>query len=233
MKDNIYKKTIELKNEKHFWFAARKEILISVINKLLKGKNNLNILDIGSLDGYISNGLTKFGVVTIADKYPDKINSIGVMYCDIENNINIPGNLDLILLFDVLEHIENDTNALRNMHNALKIGGNLILTVPAYQFMFSKHDKDHGHIRRYTLKQIKKKLLHVGFEINRISYFNSILFPLIFIYRFLFPEKNSLGLPPKFINNILYRLFLSEKLLLNLLNIPFGLSILSIAKKIK
>ncbi len=112
----------------------------------------------------------------------------------------------------------------------------LILTVPSYQWLYNLHDKEVGHYRRYSAKKIKKILLDNNFDIKRISYFNTFLFPIALIgnllqkisKKSLFKHKYSNA---GFIGKIFYLILNLEKYFLKKLNFPFGLSLLVIATK--
>ena len=86
---------------------------------------------------------------------------------------------DLVALLDVLEHVPDDLGSLRAIHRRLKPGGALLLTVPANPWMWSAHDAAHHHFRRYTKKQLEELFLRSGLEIELLSYFNTLLYPLI------------------------------------------------------
>lgn len=108
-----------------------------------------------------------------------------------------------------------------------------MITVPAYQWLFTYHDVINEHYRRYSLKRLKNLLLDNGFEIEKISYFNFFLFPPFMIVRFIHKifnikkvETDKIGI----FNNILYKIFNLEKYILRKMNFPFGSSIMAFCK---
>jgi hypothetical protein len=111
-----------------------------------------------------------------------------------------------------------------------------MITVPAYMSLWSHFDELNEHKRRYTLNELHKKLLMAGFEIEKISYYNTLLFPIVYIVRKL---NNLLGrngssdidMPSSMMNSILKTIFGFEKLILRYCNMPFGVSILAVVKK--
>jgi len=227
-----------IKNEsKHWWFKARGEIIEKTIKKNVS--NKLKILDFGSGSGTNIKILNKFGTVYVYEKNK-QIREYLKKKFKRDKKITIINNLkkykfDLILAADVIEHIKNDHLIIRTLNQILKKGGKLIITVPAFQFLYSKKDKVLRHYRRYTIYGLKKKLNE--FKILKISYFNFFLFiPLCIIILFYkifnlqFIEKVE-NIPNKFINKFLYLIFRAEKLFINKINFPFGLSILSIVEK--
>jgi SAM-dependent methyltransferase len=147
---------------------------------------------------------------------------------------------DVILALDIVEHVSKDRDALAEIFRALKKGGSLIVFVPAYQFLWSLQDEISHHKRRYTRDDLKDKILQAGFEIKKISYVNSFLFPVVWLGRFvlrtfprLFKIKSENDMNPTWTNRILYWIFRSEIPFLRFTNFPFGVSILCVCVKPK
>lgn len=242
MRNDLYKK-FEYLDDHHWWFIARKKILRNLLKSSIK-KEISDSLDIGSGPGInvsilqeVSKKITcleasdeaiKFG----NKKYPELEMIKGYFPATIPNR-----KFDMITMFDVLEHIDNDSEALRTAYSLLKTGGYFIMTVPSYMFLWSEHDEHVHHKRRYTKKQIIDLLKKAGFEIDRITYFNTILFPAIAfirIFKRIFNIKTGdtdfdIGSP--FLNSILTALFKSEVFFLNKINFPFGVSLFCVAQK--
>ena len=93
-------------------------------------------------------------------------------------------------VFDVVEHIEDDIGFLKHLWDLLIPGGMIYITVPAYQLLWSQEDVDGGHFRRYTLSNLKKKMMHSGFDISYSSYIFSYLPIPIFLLRTLLNKLN-------------------------------------------
>ena len=161
---------------------------------------------------------------------------------DIEKH-NLDNNYyDVVCCFDILEHLENDQQAIKNIFNSLKAGGYFFFTAPAYQWLFSSHDIVLGHQRRYSKKKIALKLKKVGFKIIELNYWNLLLFPAIFVIRItkkIFIKishknihKSDMKNHNKYIEQILFQILnLENKLISHNINLPFGLTIYGIAKK--
>jgi hypothetical protein len=137
----------------------------------------------------------------------------------------------LICMFDVLEHIERDTETLVAANKLLAHNGRMLITVPAYQWLYGAHDEFLHHKRRYSLKQLKGVIAEAGLKATRISFFNTLLFPLAAIVRLkdrVFGSKVATGtaVPPAFINAVLGTVFGAERFLLRRFNLPFGVSLL-------
>jgi SAM-dependent methyltransferase len=122
---------------------------------------------------------------------------------------NLPFGLtafDLVCLFDVLEHIQDDVNALRSIRSLLKSRGKLLLTVPAHQWLWSAHDHQLHHVRRYTASTLKRCFEAGGLRATKLTYFNACLFPLAAVARGLnklYGRQSASGtaVPPAFLND--------------------------------
>jgi len=153
------------------------------------------------------------------------------------NNLPIRSNsIGLIIAMDILEHLEDDLNGIRQFHQALRKGAILLLTVPAFKSLWGLQDVVTGHKRRYSRNEILMKLREGGFEILRSSYFNCFLFLPIFLARrliFLFGLKikseNEINSAP--INFLFKAIFSIEPYILKYFSFPFGVSIFCIAQK--
>ena len=237
MNNDSYQKMIELEEE-HWWFVARRNILNKVINSFCK--NKASILEIGCGSGGNLEMLSKFGRLN-AIEFDDEARNVAInkKICTVSKGLlpelSMESTSDIICLFDVLEHIEDDNAALKNIHQLLKTDGLLVLSVPAYMFLWSHHDDASQHKRRYTSKQLKEILTKNGFCIKYSSYFNFFLFPLIAILRFLkigsSHEKNDIKKHSLVVNGLLKFIFNLEKFLLPVIKLPFGVSIVFVAQK--
>ncbi|MFC1751783.1 class I SAM-dependent methyltransferase [Thermoproteota archaeon] len=225
---------------KHWWFNGRK----SIIETLLKqhcSPGNLDILDIGSGYGVLIPTLKKWGKVDALEPNHDCHDSLKQLGADtIYPYSNFPltfpnKQYDLICLFDVLEHIENHEQAIQIIKNQLlKPNGKLLITVPSYQWLWTTHDEDNHHYRRYSKKMLLKLLKSNNFNSIRTSYFMTLLFPLAVIQRLIskmFSTKTNQKNRPHFIVNAVFeKIFHMESKLISKLNLPYGLSIISIAE---
>ncbi|MEA3068176.1 MAG: hypothetical protein QOK41_1583, partial [Sphingomonadales bacterium] len=142
---------------------------------------------------------------------------------------------DLIALLDVLEHVPDDLASLRAIHMRLRPGGALLLTVPANPWMWSAHDAAHHHFRRYTKKQLRELFLRAGLEVQLLSYFNSLLFPLVAAARIAgkITRKDSADdkLPSAPVNAILNKVFGLEAALVGRVPMPFGVSLVAVLRR--
>jgi len=151
--------------------------------------------------------------------------------------VAINERFDLITLFDVLEHLEDDEESIRKIKEMLKPGGYAVFSVPAFSFLWSEHDELAHHRRRYTARELREKLTRAGLYPIKITYFNTFLFLPILTFRFLRKllrfrgGKTDFFMAPEPINKCLAALFGAERFLLRLIDFPFGVSLLAIAKK--
>ena len=227
----------QIKNQKkHWWFQARKKIIDQIISSINLKKRN-NILDFGAGSGVNLDMLSKYGLVDIHEKnkYARAIIKKEKKIKNLYSTLKIKKNFyDLILLADVIEHVKQPKVLLKDLKKFLKKDGHILITVPAYQFLFSKKDKVLGHYRRYNKELLKTELS--GFKVENISYFNTFLCIPIIIMTMLnkFLKRDyirQVETTPNFIlNKLCYIIFASEKYFIKYFNLPFGISIYVLAK---
>jgi SAM-dependent methyltransferase len=225
----------------HWWFCGRRSILANVIATFdlpVKAR----ILEIGSGTGGNLQMLSSFGQVSAVEMDPTA-RSIALERTGGRFDIRLgscPANIpfrnekfDLICLFDVLEHIDQDVETLVAVKALLREGGRVLVTVPAHRWLWSGHDEFLHHKRRYTSLELREKVTTSGLRLVRISYFNMFLFPLAAFIRLRDKvRRRSSGsgtrVPPRAINRVFTDLFRSERFLLEQFNLPFGVSLLGV-----
>jgi SAM-dependent methyltransferase len=175
--------------ENSFWFRHRNNCIIEIIKNFRSSKDG-PIFDVGGGNGFVSKGLLDAGleVVLVEPGKKGVINAkkrgIPHVICATTHTAKFqPGTIPSIGVFDVIEHIEDDIGFLKHLWKLLAPGGMLYLTVPAYQFLWSQEDVEGGHFRRYTLSNLKKKMMHSGFDISYSSYIFSYLPIFVFFLR--------------------------------------------------
>ncbi|EKE02635.1 MAG: hypothetical protein ACD_20C00350G0013 [uncultured bacterium] len=246
MEEKILQQNAEMEDN-NWWHVSRRKIIKSAINKHVgKFSPDAQILDIGCGTGgnfdfiyNYSKNITGIELDPYAlDVAQQKYKNVNICQGDLPYNIPVPdNNFDVIFLLDVLEHINDDTASLYTIFSKLKPGGHLVMTVPAFNFLWSNHDDINHHKRRYTLTELTDKVRKNNFKIKCTSYFNTWLFPLIALVRIIkskipaLKDKSDLFMLPKTINNILTGLMSSERFLVENSVLPFGVSIIVIAQK--
>ncbi|MFC1532343.1 class I SAM-dependent methyltransferase [Thermodesulfobacteriota bacterium] len=248
MKNNEYKISYNLE-ESYWWFVGKQFLVRDNFKRLAINRiNNDKILDIGCGTGIILKFLENFGISFGMELSSEAIHFL--MRRDLkliarsDANQSIPfksHTFAAITCLDVLEHLDNDLNLLREAVRVCKPGGNIIITVPAFDILWSAHDEALHHKRRYTLRQILKKVGPMNCNVIKASYYNTCLFLPIFAFRkinlFLFKKKHAQSdffLPlPEWLNKMLILLYIAELKLLRCFSFPFGVSILLILQKLE
>ena len=159
---------------------------------------------------------------------------------DIEKRHPRINNFDVVTILDVIEHIKNDSLAIKNITKSLKINGILILSTPAFTFLWSYWDKVAGHYRRYDSKTLGKLIKDSGLKIEFLRYTNISIFPIAVLVRFIKQNLKFKNIGdhdsdfikvPDFINSMLYYLLKFEMFISTMIFIPFGLSLIVVARK--
>lgn len=231
-------------DERHWWFAGRQRIVRDLIARSLPSGKRPRILDVGCGTGGMLKLLAEFGETHGLEPFPDAVaysrERAGHLATIHEGGIpdGVPRGMsfDLVTAFDVLEHLADAVAALCELRAAIAPGGIFICTVPAFRFLWSRHDDINHHFRRYTRAMLKGELESAGYEVKYISYFNTLLFPPIAAARLLGrlrPERDSgdsdLGMPSPAINQCLSAVFGAERYLLRVAPLPVGVSLAAVA----
>jgi len=238
----MYRAFFEIQ-KKHWWFVTRKKIVLDTIDRHLSKNGNAKVLDIGCGSGLMLNALEDLGQTFGMDMSDEAINFSKEIFNGkiaqgfLPDQIPYEENFfDLITALDVIEHVDQDVDSLKAIRARLVSDGKAVITVPAYMFLWSKFDDLNEHKRRYKLTELKTKLMQAGFAVEKISYFNTLLFPVIFVVRMLNnvlkrDGMSDIDMPSRPLNFILAKIFGIEKYLLKFLDMPFGVSILAVVRK--
>lgn len=231
----------------HWWFRGRRNIIEAVLRQHLPPVSQRRILDVGCGTGGNLPLLQRFGQVVGLEGSPDALalcrRRLGPDFPLHQGHIPQdipPGRFDVVTAFDVLEHIPDAEGALRGIRSALAPGGLLVLTVPAFGFLWSEHDTVHHHQRRYTVDLLTAQLTAAGLRPRWSSYFNSLLFPPIAAVRLLqrvLPKSRD-NAPRSDVevtggsgltNQVLEAVFSAERHVVPRVSLPFGVSLIAVA----
>lgn len=230
----------------HWWFKGRRRIVFLQAGTYLKNKKDLKILDIGCGTGIMIKNFEKYGNVFGLDMHFPALEFClkrGITNIVCAGAINLPfkaNSFDVVGIFDVLYHkgVKDDVKAMKEIFKVLKPGGTLILTDSADMKLWSRHDVAAHARERYTIPKLSDRLRSAGFKINKVTYFNTILYPVILIFRKIDnvlnkkkPRKSNIKSTNRLLNAMLYFIFVIESYLIKVFNMPFGVSVLVIAKK--
>lgn len=246
MEKGEYKKMFDAEDS-YWWYVGRRFIVRDFLERYLPVRQG-PVVDVGCGTGINLKLLEEFGTPVIGVDSSKE----ALTYCRSRGFMNVRlirshevlashSSVHLITMLDVLEHIRDEADALRMVREALTSDGYLLITVPAYQFLWSEHDIALHHFRRYTADNLRSVLKKNGFSIVRTSYIITFSLPLIIGYRvfkgvinrFLMdrPRTSHVYLPDILNNFFIWLLKIESKIVRNI-DLPFGTSIIAIAKKI-
>jgi len=230
----------------YWWYTARSKIFEHMLRKYSSADRkpeNIRILNIGCGTGILSEQLSRFGEIVSMDYSSDalgfcqKRNLKRLIRGDGESLPFKDNSFDWIFCFDIIEHLENDSEAIHDLKRVLKREGKAIITVPAFRFLWSSFDDLNYHKRRYRKNTFKALLEKQEITIIKLSYYNFFLFPIAMLrrgYEKVFKRNNDKYYIPKvaaFTNYIFFQLFAFERFPLGFMNLPWGVSIMSIVRK--
>lgn len=224
----------------HWWFLGRRAVILAeMARRLPAGRGRLVELGCGS--GGMLEALGRFGTAIGVETDPilrarARERGLDVRAGALPDAIPLEiGRWDAVCLFDVLEHVDEEANALAACRRLLAPGGRLFVTVPAYAWLWSRHDELLGHRRRYTAGRLRRAAEEAGFAVERLTYFNTLLAPAIMAVRLaraaLRRPGHDLDRPAPLVNRALAACFAAEARLLGWLSPPFGISILLVARR--
>jgi len=239
--DRNYELQTHQAEDRHWWYRGRRTVLDGVLDGL-DLPQQARILDAGCGSGRNMVELASRGTVTGIELSQTSV----ALARERERGEVVAGSIlqmpfaedsfDLAMSLDVIEHLEDDLAALRELRRVVAPGGALLVTVPAYQWLWSGHDEINHHHRRYTRRSLQHVAKRAGWRQQRTTYFNSLLLPVAILLRMLErvnakTTESSLDLwvPPEPLNWLLERpLALEAALIKPGGRIPAGLSLLAV-----
>lgn len=234
-----YYETLRGVQQRHWWYAARRDILASRLDALARrGLPEGVLYDLGCGVGANLPVLARHGEVVGIDGSAEAIASchaLGFSQAragDISSLDELPsGSGKVVLLADVIEHLDDEAPCLRGAARLLAPGGKVLVTVPAFSFLWGPSDEIAHHRRRYTARSLAQAL-SPHFALDGISYFNTLLFAPICAGRLIEraldrPGDEAAAVPSRPVNALLTRIFSFEQHLLARTRLPFGVSLLA------
>lgn len=237
-----YSFMFEMENT-HWWFISRNGFVMHLIKSM--DKSFPAILDAGSGTGVNLSSLSKLG-----DAFGLDISNQAIQFCRKRNLKKLvrglleqigfkTGTFDLIICLDVLEHTVDPLRTLGELKRTLRDDGKMIITVPAFRFLWSQHDEALSHLRRYTKEQLQLELQEAGMRIEKTGYFFFASFfvvaPVRILRKFLPKEfvskSDTTTLPPRLLNEFLIKLFSLEIKSIDNFALPFGTTLYAVVSK--
>ncbi len=228
----------------HWWLAARRNIVLDSIRQSYPGRHDLHFLDAGCGTGLMLQELLPLGTaegVDISDEALQFCRRRGLENVRNADLLDLPfaaERFDVVTALDVLEHLDDDAGALREFGRVLKPGGRVFVFAPAHRWLWSLQDEVSHHKRRYIARTLRDAVSRAGLVIERLTYVSTLLLPVIFLGRQWlkvrrrfreFDTENDLH--PQWSNGILRSIFQLEIPILRHTDMPFGASLLCVARK--
>jgi len=217
--------------QRHWWWRAREEALVKFLRANLKSQPQRKILDVGCGDGLFFDRLAEFGDVEGVEPDDRLIDKNGpharrIRIVPFDKDFQSDTRYGLLVMLDVLEHLEDPKRALECAHALTNAGGSLLLTVPALQILWTNHDVINHHRLRYRRRTLFPLLHKVGFEIAEARYWFQWTVPAKFtigVFQKVWPSEPKLPkIPPSWLNRLLYGFSRLEQETLGLTGIPLG-----------
>jgi SAM-dependent methyltransferase len=231
--------------DRHWWFSGRRAICERMLDRMALPPG-ARILELGCGTGGNFPMLARRGRLYAMDADESALGFATTRRLAQLVRGSLPGKFpfaarqfDLVVMTDVLEHLDDERGSLCAVRSCLKPGGRLLMTVPALSWLWSEHDATHHHRRRYQAIELRRLLSSCDFVIDYLSYYNFILFPAIAGVRLLKHRRtpapgsangrHDLSMPPRLVNALLLRLFSCERIVLGRLRPPIGISLIAVA----
>ncbi len=242
--------------DRHFWFRARNEAIATLVHQIASGlAPGYRVLEVGCGTGNVLRVLEKTcvdGKVVGMDLFAE-----GLLYARrrtacplVQGDMHLPPfgrQFDLIGLFDVLEHLPNDLQVLRDLYSLLQEGGALLLTVPAHPSLWSYFDEASHHVRRYRVSELESKLINSGYRVEYLTQYMASIFPLVWLGRRIasLTDRRSardadrtdrlalaeLRIVPVFNDILTFMLAQEVRFITRRRRLPIGTSLLALARK--
>jgi 2-polyprenyl-3-methyl-5-hydroxy-6-metoxy-1,4-benzoquinol methylase len=228
--------------EKHWWWRSRTELIVDSLRQMRPARHQERILDVGCGDALFFDRLAEFGEVEGVEPSmdlvsPDNPHRDHIYVCPFDENFRPGKKYSLILMLDVLEHLEDPIGALRHGLDLLSEDGVMIVTVPAFMALWTNHDVLNHHLIRYTKHSFHKAARHAGLRIRKEHYLYHWTCPMKLGVRVMEsvvrPQPKAPRVPVGWLNDVLFWLSRLEQKTLSALPMPFGSSLMVVGGKRK
>lgn len=229
----------------HWWYSGMRRITMAVLDRFVGRGRDAAVLDAGCGTGSCMQYLAAYGRVSGIDLAPEAVQFCrqrGLERLGQASIVELPfadASFDLVTSFDVMSACEHDLaeTALGEFARVLRPGGHLFLRLPAYQWLYGKHDELVHTRHRFTRGEVARRLRAHGFRIELTSYANCLLFPLAAVKRLkdrLLPPRQAcsdVSVTGGWMNPLFGLLLRAEAPLVSRLRLPFGLTVVALAQK--
>ena len=230
----------------YWWLAGKYRIIHDVLLGLLPKGGGARLLDLGCGPGNMLDFLTAHGVVFGSDFSADALRFCRgrrherVFRADFHRLPLLPSSFDVVTAIDVIEHLQDDRQAISELFQIVRPGGHLVVTVPAFMSLWGDHDELYGHFRRYRRGELRDKLQAAGFELVKLSYFEPLFLAPLWLYRKwkrLRPKRGGLAQQDDFVatpgplNALLTEAIALERFALRYVDFPIGVTLLGVARR--
>jgi len=224
----------------HWWWRARERFILDVLKASRPAAGWKKILDVGCGDGLFFDQLLHFGDVEGVELSESLVSNNGphssrIHVGNFDQSLNLSTDFSLILMLDVLEHMTDPVSALRFALELLAPEGKLLVTVPAFNILWTNHDTINNHVTRYTKASFRETARRAGLQVETDRYFFHWLFPVKMVSRvaerMVRSEPRPPRVPPVWVNKPLYWFSMLENKTCSNLPLSFGSSLLVLGSR--
>ena len=231
----------------YWWLAGKYRIIQDVVRRAFRPAHaDPRVLDLGCGPGNLLDFLTPHG-----DTYGSDYSADALRFCAGRGHHRLfradfhklpvkSDSFDLVTCIDVLEHLQDDRQAVAELRRILRPSGLLVVSVPAFQFLWGDHDTLYGHYRRYRTGEIRERLEAAGLRVLKLTYFEPLFLAPLWLYRSLkkvlmkkggIAERDDFVKIPGALNGLLTSLIAAERFPIRYMSFPFGVTLLAVAEK--
>lgn len=227
--------------DSYWWHVAKRELAVGLLERYFPAPGKLVEGGVGSARNLMTFQAMGYDVQGF-DVMPESVaiaesRGVQAQLHDLAEPWPVADDsLTAVVLLDVIEHIADPVAVLKNARESLVEGGGVIVTVPAYQWLYSDWDQALGHFRRYTMKMLRDQADEAGLRVLQLTHWNAFTLPAAIAvrsYERLMPRHRAAEFPrvsaPT--NNLLLRLAAAERWMMNKVPVPMGLSVVGVLAK--